>query len=283
MTKRFEKQYNREDNLEDIILKIGIIYLFFLAFEYFTNRNSFWQWLIYGVVLIVLFLLVIFILNKIKEKKRTNILIRIHNAGLDDYIKNFVRRFGIGEGKSKDCWERRNYKIDLDRIADLKIILSEKNINLSASEVEDVLSFFIDIHEFNVTRENIGKSKINDFSKLSGSDFEILLNRLYEAMDFTVKLNGKTGDQGGDLIAVKDRERILIQAKCYIKNETVGNKAIQEAVAARNHYDCNKAIVITTSNFTKEAIELAKTNMVELIPKKLLQEILLKYLKESWN
>lgn len=57
---------------------------------------------------------------------------------------------------------------------------------------------------------------------------------------------------------------------------------MQEAVAAKNHYDCNKAIVITTSNFTREATELAKTNKVELIPKELLQKMVLDNLKESW-
>ena len=117
---------------------------------------------------------------------------------------------------------------------------------------------------------------------MNGSDFERLLYRLYEAMGYSVQLSGKVGDQGGDLIATKNQERILIQAKCYI-NSTVGNSAVQEAVAARNYYDCNRAVVVTTSVFTREATELAKTNGVELVPKDMLQKLLLDYLKESWS
>jgi len=90
------------------------------------------------------------------------------------------------------------------------------------------------------------------------------------------------GDQGGDLIITKNQERVLIQAKCYI-NSNVGNKAVQEAVAARSYYDCNKTAVVATSNFTREAIELAKANNVELIPREVVQKMLLDYLHESWN
>lgn len=88
--------------------------------------------------------------------------------------------------------------------------------------------------------------------------------------------------RGGDLIANKDGERLLIQAKCY-KDWSTGNEAVQQVVAAMKYYDCNRAAVITTSYFTPEAIVLAKVNNVELVPKQRLQEMLLKYLNESWS
>jgi HJR/Mrr/RecB family endonuclease len=81
---------------------------------------------------------------------------------------------------------------------------------------------------------------------------------------------------------MRGQERILIQAKCY-KNVSVGNDAVQQAVAAKSYYDCNKAAVVTTSNFTREAIELAKVNNVELVAKPRLQELLVQHLSESWN
>lgn len=107
--------------------------------------------------------------------------------------------------------------------------------------------------------------------------------RLFQAIGYTVQKTGKTVDQGGDLIANKDSQvRVIIQAKCY-NNSSVGNAAVQEAIAAQKFYDCNGAIVVASSDFTKEAIELARVNKIGLVSKTRLSELLLEYLKESWN
>lgn len=285
MVRRYRRQYNEKDSLFDLIAGIVGFYALYLLFQWFTNRANFWRWLAYGLGVVVLLLVGVFLWYKTKEKLRQqkldHILNTIRQAGLEDYIKNFISRFGLGQEKSKNVWTRRNYKIDWNRINDLQDFLSQKGIKLSLSDISVLLSFYIDEREHEVTYNSISVTTIS-FSKLNGSDFERLLYRLYEAMGYSVQLSGKTGDQGGDLIVTKNQERILIQAKCY-NNSTVGNSAVQEAVAARNYYDCNRAAVVTTSSFTREATELAKTNGVELIPKDMLQKLLLDYLKESWN
>lgn len=116
---------------------------------------------------------------------------------------------------------------------------------------------------------------------LSGTDFEKLLYRLFEKMGYAVEHIGKTGDQGGDLIANKNGERTLIQAKCY-RDWSVGNAAVQQVAAAQKLYDCGKTMVVATSTFTNEAVQLAKANNTELIGKTRLQNLLLQYLGESW-
>ena len=101
-------------------------------------------------------------------------------------------------------------------------------------------------------------------------------------MGYAVQHLGGTGDQGGDLIVNKDRERILIQAKCY-RDWKVGNDAVQQVVGAMKYYDCPKTLVVTTSTtFTPAAIALAKANNTELISKDRLTEMLMQYLHESW-
>ena len=115
---------------------------------------------------------------------------------------------------------------------------------------------------------------------MGGTEFENLLVKLFQSMKYIVEHPGSVGDQGGDLILNKDGERILIQAKCYTNN--IGNKAVQEAVAAQKYYVCNKVMVVGTSDFTQQAIDLAKMNDVELVGKKQLQEMILLYLNESW-
>lgn len=105
--------------------------------------------------------------------------------------------------------------------------------------------------------------------------------RLFIARGYAVQKTGKVGDQGCDLIANLDGQRIAIQAKCY--SNFVGNSAIQEIVSAKKYYDCTRAMVVTNSNFTKEALDLAKSNNVELIGGGELSRLILQYLKESWS
>jgi len=143
-----------------------------------------------------------------------------------------------------------------------------------------LLKHYIQKKEENLTRESISVLP-KKFSSISGSNFENLLYRLFRAMGYFVQKTGQTGDQGGDLIANLNGQRIVIQAKCYA--EAVSNKAIQEAVAAQKFYNANKAMVVTNSNFTNGAIELAKVNDVELIGGEKLSELILQHLKENWS
>lgn len=287
MARSYKRKYknNNEDEVVKIISGIVVVYFVCLIFSYNSNRSSFWQLLIGGILFagLIFFGLKYFRKSKEQERKKkiNNILTTIDQAGLESYIDEFITRFGLGQEKDKNVWTRRNYKISADRIDDLQKILFGKGIDYSLDEIHILLSTYIDKREFDLTRNSIATTT-NSFSKLSGSDFENLLYHLYVAMGYSVQLIGKTGDQGGDLIATKNQERILIQAKCY-KDWNVGNSAVQEAAAAKKHHDCNKAMVITTSNFTREAMELAKTNYVELIPQDLLQKMLLDNLKESWS
>lgn len=286
MARRYKRRYkNNENDIDKIISVIIIFFVVGLIGAYNKNKTAFWE-VLFGFIGLVIVLIIIFkSFKKRKEKAKKNriegILTKIQEAGLEEYINNFITRFGLGQEKNKNVWIRRNYKISWDRINDLRYFLYQKEIKLSPSDICTLLSNYIDKKEFNLTVNSI-TTTTNRFSELSGTDFESLLHRLYEVMGYSVQDIGKTGDQGGDLIATKGQERILIQAKCY-KDWNVGNSAIQEAVAAKNHYDCNKAIVITTSNFTKEATELAKTNNVELISRNMIQKMLLDNLKESWS
>ena len=298
MARYYKKYFRKKDdsaekiNMEkmwEIFFKISKFFIFSLVLLLFTNESVFWEafWgllsFISGLILFIMSPIIIWSEAEtyLHKQKLGNILSAIRQAELEEHIKNFISRFGLGQEKSKNVWMRRNYSIAYERIDDLRNFLAHKEIKLSSSDIIVLLSFYIDERERTLTYNSISVITHN-FSQLSGPDFERLLYRLYEAMGYTVQLIGKTGDQGGDLIITKDQERILIQAKCYI-NMTIGNSAVQEAVAARGHYNCNIAMVVATNSFTKEATELAATNNIKLIPKDLLQKLLLDYLKESWQ
>ena len=65
-----------------------------------------------------------------------------------------------------------------------------------------------------------------------------------------------SGDYGVDILAEKDGITYGIQCKCY--NSPVGVKAVQEAYAGRDYYDCMVGAVMTNQYFTKPAVEAAK-------------------------
>ena len=271
------------DILWDLGYRLAIIYVFALLIIFLVDRAKFWILFNYTILIFLFLLIVLFLFKKIKKdfnKKRLNSLIHnLKSKNQEEYLINFINRFGF-EGRKNYSWRFRNYNFSLDRINDLKKILKESKIIEKDRDVFWLLKFYINNKEEELTRGSIEK-EAQKFSMLSGEDFEKLLYRLFSAMGYKVQLVGKRGDQGGDLIAIKDDERLLIQAKCY-NDWYTGNKAIQEVVAAMKYYDCNKAIVVTTSYFTSEAIDLAKVNNVSLIPKNQLQEWLLKYLGENW-
>lgn len=60
----------------------------------------------------------------------------------------------------------------------------------------------------------------------------------------------------------KDGKTIAIQAKHAASK--VGVKAVQEISAARAHYSCDSALVVTNNDFTPQAQKLAHSNKVDL-------------------
>ena len=74
---------------------------------------------------------------------------------------------------------------------------------------------------------------------------------------------GGSNDQGADVIASANGRTLVVQCKQYRK--PIGNKAVQEAGAARSFYKAHMAAVVGTAPFTKSAYELADTMDVMLL------------------
>ena len=283
---RYYKRKCKKDNSDlwkfiEALFSLYVIYLFLL---WFADKENFWRWIIYGLIVVILITAGIILYEKIrvktKEKKIKRITNIIEKAGLEKYINDFISSYGIGrQEKKQKSWNYRDYSIAWYRINDINKFLKEKNILLSSYNICLLLKEYIEEREYKKMLES-SKASNYYFKNLRGADFEKLLYRLYEKMGYAVQLTGKTGDQGGDLIITKEGKRIVVQAKRY--QDLVNNKAIQEAVAAKGIYNCNSATVIVTSDFTDGALELAKANYVYLINGKKLREFLLYYLKEVW-
>lgn len=96
-----------------------------------------------------------------------------------------------------------------------------------------------------------------DFDLMEGHDFEYFCADLLERRGFSeVEVTKGSGDYGIDILAQRDGVTYAIQCKCY--NAPVGVKAVQEAYAGRDYYDCMVGAVLTNQYFTAPAVEAAK-------------------------
>ena len=82
------------------------------------------------------------------------------------------------------------------------------------------------------------------------------------------KATKRTGDEGIDGLVKEDKlglDIIYIQAKRWQKGNVVGRPEIQKFVGALAGQGARKGIFITTSNFTKEAMDYKPRNDTSII------------------
>ena len=96
-----------------------------------------------------------------------------------------------------------------------------------------------------------------------GFEFEFWVADNLKKFGWDAKATAGTGDQGVDVIAVKNDIKVGIQCKLY--SGSVGNKAVQEIIAARDYFDLDFAAVLTNADYTKSAKELALKSKVKLL------------------
>ena len=114
--------------------------------------------------------------------------------------------------------------------------------------------------------------------RMKGDEFEDVIKEIYELLGYKVVKTKKSGDQGIDLIVKKLFKKTGIQLKRY--SSSVGNSAVQEAVAGKRYYKLDRVCVLTNQTFTKSAVALAKANGVILIDRDGLKKLIKKAKKK---
>lgn len=109
--------------------------------------------------------------------------------------------------------------------------------------------------------------------RMEGHEFEHFTADLLRKLGYErVEVTPGSGDQGVDVIAVKDGKRYAIQCKRY--SQKLGNKPVQEVFAGKTIYGCSVAVVLTNNYFTDGAKEAAKATGVELWDRDALRRML---------
>ncbi|MFZ1082461.1 MAG: restriction endonuclease [Candidatus Kryptoniota bacterium] len=123
-------------------------------------------------------------------------------------------------------------------------------------------------------REALANELLNRVISLPPSFFERLVVDLLVKMGYggsfkdAGKAVGRTKDEGIDGTIKEDRlglDIIYIQAKRWKQGQTVGRPEVQRFVGALAGQGAKKGIFITTSNFSKEAIEFTPKNETKIV------------------
>ena len=104
---------------------------------------------------------------------------------------------------------------------------------------------------------------LDDLDQLSGPDFEAWVTSVLERDGIAAENIRDGGDFGVDVIATVESTRIGIQVKRY--SQSVGNSAVQEALAGSGYHDCSLAAVVTQSSFTRAARQQAERARVGVL------------------
>lgn len=94
-------------------------------------------------------------------------------------------------------------------------------------------------------------------------DYEHYCANLLNKIGWNARVTKGSNDQGADVVAQKNQIILVLQCKLYSK--PVGNKAVQEAAAARAHEGANFAAVVTNNSFTRSAHSLSVSNDIALL------------------
>lgn len=117
--------------------------------------------------------------------------------------------------------------------------------------------------------KNTGEASLSTLQQMNEYDFEYVIARVWEQQGWETEVTGGTRDRGVDIIAVKSdpvEQRQYIQVKRYNGNNKVGSNEIQKysGLYARNE-SVEAVVVVTTSDFTSEARQIATNRNVKLI------------------
>ena len=117
------------------------------------------------------------------------------------------------------------------------------------------------------------ESDFDKIDQMNGRQFEFWCAELLRKLDYkNVSVTRGSGDQGVDIVAVKDGIRHAFQCKRYSKD--LGNKPVQEVYAGMAMYNCSVGVVITNRYFTTGAIQLAKRTGIVLINRSQLNDMI---------
>ncbi|MBR5062974.1 MAG: restriction endonuclease [Prevotella sp.] len=134
---------------------------------------------------------------------------------------------------------------------------------------------------YNAINNDLAEELLSTILEQTPSFFEKLVLKLLEKMGYGKGVvTQRTSDEGIDGIINEDKlglDIIHIQAKRYKPDNKVGRPLMQAFVGALDGAGVNKGVFITTSNFTKEALDYKSSKKIAKIDGKQLTNLMIQY------
>jgi restriction system protein len=233
---------------------------------------------------------------EVTDEERKELLASGAQAIFDNRVgwaKTYLKKAGLLDSPKRATFiitdiGRKTLSKNLDRI-DAKYLrqfpafLEFQNASRNENETDEETTA-IEVHEqtpeenldkaYQRIRKSLASELLNKVVELSPSFFERLVVELLVKMGYggsikdAGKALGKSGDEGIDGTIKEDKlglDIIYIQAKRWKPGNVVGRPEIQKFVGALAGQGAKKGIFITTSNFTKEALDYTPRNETKIV------------------
>lgn len=196
----------------------------------------------------------------------------MQNKTLANYVENFNQYFDYQNDKNLEEFCTIVQRDIIGRPVPrrrLRALLAKEIQRINAERNTEVTETgIIDDYRF-ISEDEI----MIEIDAMDGHKFEEFVKSLMRKNGYDVTRMKLSGDQGADLVAIKDGRRYVVQIKKRTLTERISNKAVQEVVASKVVYECEYAIVVTNTFYHKSARELAEANNVELWDRRKLMEL----------
>lgn len=121
---------------------------------------------------------------------------------------------------------------------------------------------------------------ISNIDDMEGIEFEEYVAKLLKNEGYSkIEVTKGSGDFGVDVLCFLDDESYAIQVKRYEKH--VSRTAVSDAISGKDFYECDRAMVITNSYFTKGAKEMAESLDCKLVDKDILIDWIYRFNKNE--
>jgi hypothetical protein len=111
-------------------------------------------------------------------------------------------------------------------------------------------------------REAYQRSGMAAVDAMTGRQFQVLLEHFFANKGYRVARLGVRRRSGAGLLLEGTDGRTIVQLKRW--TGVVRHEAVQEAAVAKAHYGAARALVVTSSNYSEQAVTVANSSGVTL-------------------
>lgn len=233
---------------------------------------------------------------QVTDEERKELLASGNQAIFDNRVgwaKTYLKKAGLLDSPKRatfvitqiglDTLKKNLDRVDAKYLRQFPAFLEFQNASRNDNETEEEI-IIVETNEqtpeenldkaYQRIRKSLASEMLNRVVELSPTFFERLVVELLVKMGYggsikdAGKAIGKSGDEGIDGTIKEDKlglDIIYIQAKRWRPGNVVGRPELHKFVGALAGQGAKKGIFITTSNFTKEALEYTPKNETKIV------------------